>query len=433
MSVGKNIVVPGIAPTNGGYQFVYFGSLLDRPVVAEGPEGRRKVGKLEDLVFALKEPYPEVVGLYIEHGWGKPTEFVPWKNVRDVGPKRIVVDPPEGEAYPPFVDQPGWLMLGEHLLGRTILDIDGRRTEVVNDVHLLASRGTLLLVHVDASLGGFFRRWGLGRLNWIKDELISWKFVQPFSVEDAVATDRVRLSVTRAQMLELPSEDLADALEELRGEEQQALFSALDAEKAAETLLEAEPRAQRQLVSNLGSEQARAILAEMSIVQLGALFTVLPHDDVTELLALLPPDLAARVDALLHEPQYRAESLADQAYVAVAPTATVGETLASLRGSGRDPDEISYCYVLEPGTKRLAGVIDLRELVLAPDDAFLSNVMNAPVVAVEKDAGPEDLASVFSKYHYRMVPVVDAEDGMLGVIRYNDFMKGPDARTAEKD
>ena len=73
MSAGRNIVVPGIAPTNGGYQFVYFGSLLDRPVVAEGPEGRRKVGKLEDLVFALKEPYPEVVGLYIEHGWGKPT------------------------------------------------------------------------------------------------------------------------------------------------------------------------------------------------------------------------------------------------------------------------------------------------------------------------------------------------------------------------
>ena len=49
----------------------------------------------------------------------------------------------------------------------------------------------------------------------------------------------------------MPSEDLADALEELSGKEQQALFSALDPDKAAETLTEAEPRAQRQLIEDL--------------------------------------------------------------------------------------------------------------------------------------------------------------------------------------
>jgi hypothetical protein len=40
----------------------------------------------------------------------------------------------------------GWILLNEHLMGQTIPDIDGRRTEVVNDVHLLFSKGRTILV-----------------------------------------------------------------------------------------------------------------------------------------------------------------------------------------------------------------------------------------------------------------------------------------------
>ena len=119
----------------------------------------------------------------------------------------IFVELPEGgKTYPPFVDQPGWILLDKHLMGRTILDMYGRRCEVVNDIHLFEGEGHFLLVHVDISMSGFLRRVGLGRLRWIKDNLISWKYVQPFSVEDAVTTDKVTLSITRKQLLELPSE-----------------------------------------------------------------------------------------------------------------------------------------------------------------------------------------------------------------------------------
>ena len=65
------------------------------------------------------------------------------------------------------------------------------------------------------------------------------------------------------------------------------MFSALDSEKAAETLMEAEPRAQRQIIANLRQERARTILSEMSVPQLADLFSVLPHDDMVELMALL--------------------------------------------------------------------------------------------------------------------------------------------------
>lgn len=411
-------------PQVGSLRFLYFSDLLKRPVCAGKIQDRR--GKLTDLVFALKEPYPEAAGIYLEHGWGKPTEFVPWERVLRIEDDAIFVMPPDqGERYPPFVDQAGWILLDTHLMGRTILDMDGRRIEVVNDVHLLEAKGRLLLVHVDTSFNGFLRRWGLGRVHAVKEDLISWRYVQPLSVEDAVTTDKVSLSVTRRQLKELPSEDLADALEQLTGSEQAALFSALDSEKAADTLMEAEPRAQRQLIANLRMERARQILGEMTVPQLANLFSVLPHDDTVEMMALLPSETVRRIKTILAEREAKARDLLSGEFVAFPKEARVRDVLDHVRRSGLEPHHVSYIYVVAPEGKILQGVVDLRELLLARDDASLGEIMASPVVSAEEDDTQEDLTQIFAKYHYRTIPVVDAQDRILGVIRYKDIMKTP--------
>ena len=55
--------------------------------------------------------------------------------------------------------------------------------------------------------------------------------------------------------------------------------------------------------------------------------------------------------------------------------------------------------------------------------------MVSPVVAAEADDLQDDLAELFAKYHFRMIPVVDAQDHLLGVIHYKDIMKGFVPRT----
>ncbi len=405
----------------GNFRFLYFSELLKRPVCVE--PAKKRIGKLTDIVFALKEPYPEAVGIYLEFGWGKPTQFIPWEKVLRVEEDAVFVAPPEGDSYAAFVDQPGWILLDKHLMGRTILDIDGRRSEVVNDVHVLEARGRMLLVHVDISLSGFLRRFGLGRLRWINDNLISWKYVQPLSVEDAVSTDKVTLSVTRSQMLELPSEDLADVLEELPGDEQQALFSALDSEKAAETLAEAEPRAQRQIIANLREERARSIFSEMTVPQLANLFSVLPHDYATEMLELLPREQADRVRDILSEREITAKDMMSSNYVSVLKTNIAAEVLKTIRATVQETSTISYLYVVSEDERVLQGVVDIRDLVLAQDHATMNDLMASPPVTAEEDDVQEDLTQMFTKYNYRMIPVVDNQDHMLGVILYNDIMK----------
>lgn len=424
---GPKSSVPEFPRGMGNFRFLYFSELIKRPICAGRIKDR--IGKLTDIAFLLKEPYPEAVGIYVEHGWGKPTEFIPWERVIRIEEDAVFVEPPpEGDHYPPFVDQPGWILVDKHLMGRTILDIDGRRSEVVNDVHLLEARNRMLLVHVDISLSGFLRRLGLGRLRWIKDNLISWKYVQPLSVEDAITTDKVTLSITRSQMLELPSEDLADVLEELPGEEQQALFSALDSEKAAETLVEAEPRAQRQIIANLREERARSIFSEMSVPQLANLFSVLPHDYVTELMSLLTKEQADRVRDILSEREITAGDMMSSDYITASSSEKTGEVLERIRKSGREPESISYIYIVDEDGRTLLGVVDLRELVLAGDDIPMSEIMSSPPVTAEEDDLQEDLAQMFAKYHYRMMPIVDGQDHLLGVIFYNDIMKGMETR-----
>ena len=406
----------------GNYRFLYFSELLKRPVCSGKIKDR--IGRLTDLVFTLAEPYPEAVGIYIEHGWGKPTEFVPWAKVLRIEEDALFVQPPDhGGIYPPFVDQPGWILAEKHLLGRTILDMDGRRVEVVNDVHLLESRGRLLIVHVDISFSGFLRRWGLGKIRWIKDDLISWKYVQPLSVEDAASTDRVSLSVTRKQIKKMPSEDLADALEELSGHEQQALFSALDSEKAAETLVEAEPRAQRQIIATLRKERAHTILSEMTISQLADLFSVLPHEQMTGLMKLLSPEQAERVHAILAERESKAIDIMGSSFITAPRDTKSGEMLQQLRRSTAEPEAISYIYVTDPTTRSVVGVVDLRDLILSADHILLGDIMASPVVSAEAEDMREDVAEMFAKYHYRMIPVLDDQDRILGVIHYHDIVK----------
>ena len=412
------------SPSQGheDYKLFFFSHLLKRRICAE--KFNRKIGRVSDLVFRLAEPFPDAVGIYVEHSMGRPNEFIPWQRVIKIDSDAIFAAPADnGKPYPPFVDQKGWILLGEHFIGRTILDMDGRQTEVVNDVQLLYSKGRMIIVHVDTSFNGFLRKWGLERFKWSDDQLISWRYVQPLSLEDIGATDAVSLSITRDQIRELPGEDLADAIETLPGEVQHAVFSVLGSEKAAEVLVEAEPRAQRQLIANIRRERARTILSEMSVPQLADLFSVLPHDQMIKMMELLPEDQATRIKAIISDLESTAAALMSSDFVTAEKTTSVMEILSHLRGSGRESHSLSYIYLLDD-EETLLGVVDLREIVVAADTVLLGDLMVAPVVSALRDETREDLVELFARYQFHMIPVVDEHERLLGVVHYRDIMKG---------
>jgi len=159
------------------------------------------------------------------------------------------------------------------------------------------------------------------------------------------------------------------------------------------------------------------------VPQLVDLLSVLPHDDFTKMMGLLPEDQAYRVRAIISEREATAGDLKATDYVAATRESTVGQVLDRIRNGKYERHSISYVYILGEN-KLLVGVVDLRELVLAPDTATLGEIMTSPVVSAQRDDLREDLEEMFAKYHYRAIPVVDEHDCMLGVVYYKDIMKG---------
>ena len=66
--------------------------------------------------------------------------------------------------------------------------------------------------------------------------------------------------------------------------------------------------------------------------------------------------------------------------------------------------------------------------MLAGDDTTLGDLMASPVISAQDDDLRDDLQEIFAKYHFRMLPVVNRSDHLLGVVRYTDIMKGVVAR-----
>ena len=74
-----------------GYQLLYFSKLLNRRIRLD--KTNKKNGRLTDLVFRFTEPYPEAVGIYIEHGKGYPSELIPWEKVARIEEEAIFIAP----------------------------------------------------------------------------------------------------------------------------------------------------------------------------------------------------------------------------------------------------------------------------------------------------------------------------------------------------
>ena len=95
----------GSAAGAGAMRFLHFSELLKRRVCAGSIKDR--IGRVADLVFGQFEPFPEAIGIYVEHGWGNPTEFIPWDKVIKIEDDAIFVQPRPGDRYPRSWTSPG--------------------------------------------------------------------------------------------------------------------------------------------------------------------------------------------------------------------------------------------------------------------------------------------------------------------------------------
>ena len=388
----------------------------------------KKAGTLSDLVIMETGKVPEVRQIVVTRPFGKPPLVVPWEKVTSMEDREMMVDFSDVRD---FEGEPAEnaVLLRDHILDKKVLDMEDREVEMVYDVKMVLKNQRLYATDVDTSRYGLLRRIGLaGLANFIyslaekiKDQTISWTYIQPLPTQISSFRGDVKLNILRERLEGLHPVDLADILEDLDPDQRRMIFDGLSQEQASDTLEEIEPMVQRELISTLAKDKVIQLIDLMTPGQAADLLSVLSSPESTEILGSLKAENAKKVRAILEKQEEKVINYTTAKFLKFSPEMTVEQAQTEYHRAAKGKDVIMYLYVVD-SVDRLLGVIDIKELLLAPDYAPLKDVMVDTVIGLKPDSTLKEASALFGRYDFRAIPVLDDQDTILGVVPYRDVM-----------
>ncbi|MFQ5878120.1 MAG: magnesium transporter [Acidobacteriota bacterium] len=217
--------------------------------------------------------------------------------------------------------------------------------------------------------------------------------------------------------------DLAEAFKSLDAGEQSAIFRLLadrstlqaarllgeiHASLRPELLRGLEPQEVARVLQSLASDDAAEILAECADEQRDAVLSLM-HREASE-----------EVQGLLVYEDETAGRIMTTRFLALPEDTRVQEAISALQ-KAQEAEMVFYLYVVDsPG--HLLGVLSLRRLLTVPPPTRLGEIMSTDVIAVRTETDQEEVARIASQYDLLAVPVVDAENTLVGIVTIDDVV-----------
>ena len=215
--------------------------------------------------------------------------------------------------------------------------------------------------------------------------------------------------------------DLAEIIPDLPEDDQVIIFRVLPAALAADVFEYLEVEAQEQLLRAMAHEQVAGILNEMSPDDRTALFEELPSAAARQLIKLLTPEERRVAQALLGYPEGSVGRLMTPDFVAVYDHWTVREVLDYVREHGSDSETLNVIYVVDERGK-LIDDLRIREFLLKPLTAKVSEIRDQAFVALNVTASQEEALNSFRKYDRIALPVTDSNGVLVGIVTSDDML-----------
>jgi len=225
----------------------------------------------------------------------------------------------------------------------------------------------------------------------------------------------------RNLLADLHPADIAESLIFLDRDERIRIFNLLEHNQAAETLIELDRPVQREILEFLDEKRLVHIIGTMD------------SDDATDIIHELNEDLAQRVlsampwkeyhevETLMRHEEDTAGGIMALEIVAVNQNRTAAEALRVLRRKAEEVEDVYNIYVID-NKGVLVGLASLKDVVIAPPKAPLSQIMETDPITVPEDTDQEEVANLFSKYDLVAAPVVDEQGRLVGRITVDDVL-----------
>ena len=411
--------------------FTFFTEVIKKDVV---DRHGRLVGHPFDFTAHLGEVYPRITSLIIARGVFRKIYYeIPWADVHPVAEGYQLKVPLESLTPLKSYRAPDKVTLRTSILDQQVVDTYNRKVVRVNDLHFLQVDGDLRIAHVDVGLRGLVRRFGWQRTidglvrlfhrhasYLTKEGFISWKYVQPLSIQAATGT--IQLTVDMERLRQIPPSDISTMLMELDPYQRAALIKTMDIQSQVDIITELELKWQRDLIEELDTQSAVALFDKMPADEATDLLAVLSKRDSNRILGMISTKKAREIAELMEHESDSAGGLMTTEFISLSEGMTVGEAIDHIRSVEiKKVETINNAYVVDEEGK-LKGAVSFRKLLLEPLEAKIGDMMQTKPPAINVEDSVKDVAYAMDKYNLFILPAVD-DDGILeGIITVDDVL-----------
>ena len=223
----------------------------------------------------------------------------------------------------------------------------------------------------------------------------------------------------KEMLTEMNEQDIAELFMELEERELTLIYRLLPKELAAEVFVNMEPEYQELLIRAFSDTELREVLDELYVDDAVDLIEEMPATLVKRILRHTDPDTRKSINEILRYPEDSAGSLMTIEYVDLKRSLTVADAFTRIRRTGVDKETIYTCYVTD-SKRKLKGYVTVKDLLLADETATIREIMEDNVISVNTHEDKEVVADIFQKYDLVVLPVVDRENRLVGIITVDD-------------
>ncbi|MBI4056516.1 MAG: magnesium transporter [Elusimicrobia bacterium] len=412
--------------------FLFFADFMGkRTYDSEG----NTVGIVYDVAFSLSEIYPKATCLilrapgFFRHRYSE----IPWNRIKKLSPY-IELDLPLKmiKFYYQFGGQD--LRLRRDILDKQVVDTNNHKVIRVNDIHLLEVDHELRIAHVDVGIRGLVRRLGwqpvvdflvaglLPRTTYFKERFISWKFIQPLSLNHK--SGALKLTVPEKQLAQIPHSDFREVMSNMDIYQRTAFFRSLTLDLRVQIFRDLDTDTQQKLLEHIDLAEAAYILSRIPADQATDILERLPKSVSEKLLNFMETTQARKLSTLLGYTSDSAGGIMTTEMVTLPHSAKVQDVVQVFQQVPESLEATTFIFLIE-SDNRLSGMVPARKLLLAkPEDPLTQYALPKTTYVKVKDT----LREVAFQMEFHKIPVIpvvnNGKDKILqGVITVDDVLK----------
>lgn len=225
----------------------------------------------------------------------------------------------------------------------------------------------------------------------------------------------------RTRLNGLKPQDIALIFNDLETDKMIVLFRILPKDKAVDTFAEMDSDLQEELIKALTDKELKEVIDELFTDDTVDLIEEMPSNVVKRILKTITPAERKIINEFLNYPDYSAGSIMTNEFVDLKENMTIDEAFEKIKRVGEDKENIYNCYVLTE-TRRLIGRVTVRDMILANKTDKIKDIMVTELITANTLENQETVSRRMKKYALTVLPVVDKEERLVGIITIDDAM-----------